>query len=377
MLLAVCTPINVYAAEKLAHKARLIESWVMTIATCLLAAASATPALTTVASQAGNTAVQVTSASAAGATSSSATTSTSPSPSPKFKLPSLSDLLKLPNKTVTPPKLFNLPKINFTFNTKPFVFPKIKLDLSIPELPTSIKFNLTMPTIDATTVESLPTMLESILVQLKAELQKAGDELGIDISEDTETTSTADVASTSAAQAVGSAGDAITGIVSNVQAWMKAAAALSSARKLLGVDVQSEDDAYSEQLDNAYVSADDLNSQLTRSLLAVNSTVKTDLQSVSSRVSLLSSDAFAISYTAFKVAKSALSLLTAYLKASATGTIDIDELSLLDFAANTAALGGELSDMLSRIAKTNADAVSPLKLTFKIADLINILRNRT
>lgn len=58
----------------------------------------------------------------------------------------------------------------------------------------------------------------------------------------------------------------------------------------------------------------------------------------------------------------AMLLLSGYLKASVTGTITIDNLALLDFAANVAQLNAELSDLLSRISKLNADAVTPLGL---------------
>lgn len=96
---------------------------------------------------------------------------------------------------------------------------------------------------------------------------------------------------------------------------------------------------------------------------AINATIKSNIQKVSARVSLLSSDAWAISYTAFKTARAAIQLLTGYLKASATGTIVVDNLSLLDFVATVAALNGEISDLLSKISKLNADAVTPLGLT--------------
>lgn len=253
-------------------------------------------------------------------------------------------------------------------NAKPFQFPKIKLNLTIPKPPTNVVLDLALPTIDKTTLASLSAMLESILQQMSVQLKKTAADLGIDIIDESTAATTAASTSSTASTTAGT-GDAFAGAFSNIEAWMKAASAMASGRRLLEMQEDSGELAYPglEQLDT----------RMARTLTAVNQTVKTDIQKISNFVSLASSDFFAISYTSFKTANAALKLLIAYLKASATGTIAVDDLGLLDFVSGVAALGGEMSDLMSRISKLNADAVAPISLSFRFSDIIAKLKANT
>lgn len=96
-----------------------------------------------------------------------------------------------------------------------------------------------------------------------------------------------------------------------------------------------------------------------RRMMAANITQRVNVLKVSSRVSLLSSDAWNIAYGALMVARAGLNLLGAWFRATATGVLHIDNTALLEFSSCVADLNGELSDTISKITKLHADASTP------------------
>lgn len=210
--------------------------------------------------------------------------------------------------------------------------------------------------------------MQTLLEQLGEQLKKTAADNGIVVVDESVSGTASGTGATSSVSS-----SATTGALP-FDAWVKAAAALVSGRQLLShVDSDVEQGILAE----VYPGLDEPSLHVARALLAANATVKTDAEKITSRVFAIFSDVFAVSYAGFKVGNSALKLLIAYLKASSTGTIEIDELDLLDFTTNVASLGAETSDFLSRVTKANADILTPMGLSFRFSDIIARLHNST
>lgn len=117
--------------------------------------------------------------------------------------------------------------------------------------------------------------------------------------------------------------------------------------------------------DNTMVSNDTVVAATTSSSNTLNATQQTKVtntKKIISRVNLIMSDAWLVSYTGFNVGRACIQLLKAMLTATATGHLTVDAslvLQLSDLASN---FGASVSYMLYGIQKLNADAIAPLGL---------------
>jgi 3'-phosphoadenosine 5'-phosphosulfate sulfotransferase (PAPS reductase)/FAD synthetase len=88
----------------------------------------------------------------------------------------------------------------------------------------------------------------------------------------------------------------------------------------------------------------------------------TNAKKIATRINVVMSDAWLVTYSGLKVAQVSFQLLAAMLKAGATGTVTVDTALILQFADVSSNFMSTVSYVLYSIQKLTADAVAPLGL---------------